>query len=114
VDERLNLEFRDALNSSLNEHRGVVHRLRSVSHDQTVMARARALALRIEESILCKIEARTVIEDILVELFTIADRYPNSVRKRLGYTAYRLRKANPVRPEWLKTDQVEEEDAVRV
>ena len=44
MDERLNLEFHDALNSSLNEHRGVIHRLRSVSQDQTVRARARALA----------------------------------------------------------------------
>ena len=112
MDERLNNEFRGALNSSLNEHQGVILRLRLVSQNQTVRARARALALRIEESILRPIEARIVIEDILAELFGIADRYPNSVHKRLGYTAYRLRKANPVRPEWLETDQVEAEDAV--
>ena len=112
MDERLNHEFRDALNSSLNDHRGVIHRLRSVSQGQTVKARAKALALRIEESIVSKIEARVVVEDVLCELFGIADRYPYSVRKRLSYTAYRLRKANSVRPEWLEMELVEEEDAV--
>tara|TARA_B100001079_G_C16193157_1_gene418098 strand:- start:5 stop:343 length:339 start_codon:yes stop_codon:yes gene_type:complete len=112
VDERLNNEFRDALNSSLIEHQSVILRLRSVSQNQTVRARARALALQIEESILYKIEARAVIEDTLAELFGIADRYPNSVHKTLRRSAFKLRKANSVRPEWLEMNQTEAEDAV--
>ena len=112
MDERLNHKFRDKLDSSLSEHLGVISRLRCASQSQIIKARARALALRIEESIVSKIEARIVIEDVMCELFTIADRYPKSVRKRLGYTAYRLRMANSVRPEWLEASLLEVGDEV--